>query len=558
MNSRCFALMMGVLALGSAVHRSASACGGFFCSQTQPVNQAAERIVFAHNGDGTVTAVIEIQYEGPSESFSWLLPIASVPMGDELAVASNAAFQRLQAATNPLYQLTTVIEGTCGFDRSDSTSANGSSAPPALPGSAEDGDAGVNVVASGAVGPFEWTAISLDAGLEDPAAAAVTWLEANGYDVPDGAPALLGPYLEDGMYLLALRLQKGRDTGSIRPIVLTYEAERPMIPIKLTAVAANDDMGVMTWVLGEGQAVPQNYNALELNEARINWFNPNLNYNDVVIAAADEASGQGFVTEYAQPTTGLSELVWASFEESQWQSLRTSAFSASDLYFQAAAQYSAFDGFWDAVQANGVLPTGITLEELQACPTCYTVTITDSTAFLDALETQVIEPVRLVQRLIDEHPKITRLYTTLSAAEMTVDPLFTFNPELADVSNIHNAERIIECGDGIPQDEAQWRIELPGGGVIRGRASDVGTWPTAFDTQPANQRILRQGETGEGQVLEDNTATISQALSEHNAAIEGEESGCGCSVPGGGNARDFWVGLLGVSWLVARRRRRRG
>ena len=40
----------------------AAACGGFFCSQQQPVNQAAERIIFADNGDGTITAVIQILY----------------------------------------------------------------------------------------------------------------------------------------------------------------------------------------------------------------------------------------------------------------------------------------------------------------------------------------------------------------------------------------------------------------------------------------------------------------------------------------------------------------
>ena len=55
MNSRC-AVILGALALtGSLIPRSASACGGFFCSQAAPVNQAAERIVFSENGDGTVT-----------------------------------------------------------------------------------------------------------------------------------------------------------------------------------------------------------------------------------------------------------------------------------------------------------------------------------------------------------------------------------------------------------------------------------------------------------------------------------------------------------------------
>src|SRR6185503_5089095 len=91
----------------SSMPRPAQACGGFFCSATNGVNQAAEHIVFAQHADGTVTAVIEIQYQGPAASFSWLLPISSVPMGAQIQVASNAALQRLQQATNPQYNLST-------------------------------------------------------------------------------------------------------------------------------------------------------------------------------------------------------------------------------------------------------------------------------------------------------------------------------------------------------------------------------------------------------------------------------------------------------------------
>src|SRR5262245_40767465 len=105
------------LAAGAGWAAPARACGGFFCSQAQPVNQAAERITFSQNGDGTVTAVIQILYQGPSENFSWLLPISTVPQGDDIAVASDLAFTRLQQATNPSYNLTTRVEGTCRNSR---------------------------------------------------------------------------------------------------------------------------------------------------------------------------------------------------------------------------------------------------------------------------------------------------------------------------------------------------------------------------------------------------------------------------------------------------------
>jgi uncharacterized protein (TIGR03382 family) len=588
----------GFSALGAP--SDADACGGFFCSQTQPVNQAAERIVFAQNTDGTVTAIIQIMYEGPSENFSWLLPISSVPMGNEIAVASDVAFQRLQGVTNPNYTLTTRVEGTCrqdtrtpgGFPTGGSSSGGAGGTGIITP---DAGGGGVTVVGQGIVGSFEWTVISVDESLPDPADVAVTWLGENGYDVPPGSPALLGPYLEEGLYLLALRLTKGSDSGSIRPIVLTYDATLPMIPIKLTAVAANDDMGVMTWLLGGGRGVPQNYLALELNEARINWFNASLNYNDVVTAAADDAQGQGFVTEYARPTASLANTVWTTFDESNWQTQSTRVYSGFDEIFSTFyGTYQGWDGFWDAVRDTVTLPANVPFEDFQVCPSCYSGQVQFSpAAFIAAIETSVIEPVRVVQRVIDEHPYVTRLYSTMSAAEMTADPLFTFNPTLAEVSNLHTAERIIECNPNIFQFEAPWRIELPQGGVVRGTADQAGTWPD-FSDQPANFRILRQSDTGDGRVVEDNETTIEEMLDAYNDTIPdpggsggatgvggaiglggvtgrgGSTSGTngadgdssrssdsGCNIVGGSASSAPWI-ALGLALLARRRRRHAG
>lgn len=547
-------LALSVLTLAP---NDAQACGGFFCSATNPVNQAAEHIVFAQNGDGTVTAVIEIQYQGPAEQFSWLLPISSVPMGDEIAVASNAALQRLKQATNPQYNLTVRVEGTCDARDFANDSAGGprSASGAGNPNSAE-GDKGVTVEAQGVVGSFEWTAISLDGALADPADVATTWLSENGYDVPEGAAGLLRPYLEDGLYLLALKLVKGADVGSIRPIVLTYDAQLPMIPIKLTAVAANEDMGVLAWLLGDAQAVPKNYNSLELNEARINWFNANANYNQVVSQAADDAGGQGFVTEMAGTTGQLKDLIWSQVEEADFASIKLDE-GRGNLYSLAVGRYSQLDGFWESLEPHAVLPSGVTFQQVKDCPYCFSLSV--AAAWLDDLDSMVIEPMRLVQRLIDAHPQVTRLYTTMSASEMTVDPLFTFNADLRPVSNIHSAERVIECAPGYFQEEAPWRIELPQGGVIRGTPSDVGTWPSAFDAQPANRRVLRQGESGEGKVVEDNGSGIDRAIRTYSASVPtpARRSSGGCQVSGTSSKTGFAFVLLGLGAWLSRNRRRR-
>ena len=59
-------------------------------------------------------------------------------------------------------------------------------------------------------------------------------------------------------------------------------------------------MGLMVFVAADERAVPVNYPSLELNDAAIDWFNPNVSYPNVVNLAADEAGGQGFVTEFAR------------------------------------------------------------------------------------------------------------------------------------------------------------------------------------------------------------------------------------------------------------------
>ena len=54
-----FAGALAIAALStSLMPKPAVACGGLFCNSAQPVNQSAERIIFSHNGDGTVTLAL--------------------------------------------------------------------------------------------------------------------------------------------------------------------------------------------------------------------------------------------------------------------------------------------------------------------------------------------------------------------------------------------------------------------------------------------------------------------------------------------------------------------
>jgi MYXO-CTERM domain-containing protein len=573
------ALFTAALAAGVtlAAPSDASACGGLFCSGSgsQQVNQAAERIIFKKHGDGQVTAVVQILYDGPTDRFGWVLPVPSIP---EVGLSSDSAFTTLQNATNPTYTLNTTVEGDCKqpIDLCFACGAADTASAPQAEGAVNNAG-GIEVLDEGSAGPYDYVVIQVDTQVDDNVQNALDWLEENNYQATNAGPDLLGPYLDDGNHLLAIRLQKSSDSGAIRPIKLTFEDTHPMVPIKLTAVAANEDMGVLAWVLGESRAIPKNYKHLELNDAYINWFNPGPTYDDVISMAANEASGQGFVTEYAQPTDRLGATIYTEMDALNWNDIAEANWEGRELelldrlvnsYSGQPADFGpgqpAWDGYNEAIDqafANLSMSEKDMIKQCGSCAFDGEATFPEGLTSEDLITTFddfVVGPMRETQELIDSSEYITRLYTTMSAEEMTLDPSFDFNPDLDDVSNVHTAERIIECHRSVTRSEAPWRAELPSGLVVRGEGGST-TWPftPGDDTEmPATISVQEVETSGPGQIVRDNIEDIRVVLDTHNAAI-GTPGGCGCrttrgSAPGG----SVLLLLVGMVGLGIRRRLR--
>ena len=100
----------------------ARACGCFAMGNTaQPVVQAGERILFAHEGD-QVIAYIQIKYQGAADQFGWIVPLPTVPT---LEVGTDELFTMLDSTTLPRYRLTNNAQ-YCGGGSSSSTDVDGS------------------------------------------------------------------------------------------------------------------------------------------------------------------------------------------------------------------------------------------------------------------------------------------------------------------------------------------------------------------------------------------------------------------------------------------------
>ncbi len=536
----------------------AAACGGFFCNQGNPVDQSAERIVFAVDSDaGTVDVHVQIFYQGDAEDFAWILPVSSEP---ELFVSTDALFAQLDWQTAPSFNMNWTELGDCwsgggwGFDGDVALdSASGAGGPPTQ----NESDDGVTVINEAAVGPYDTVVLQADS--EDQL---IEWLQDNSYDIPATMSTALAPYVSSGQYFVALKLQKDKETGDISPIGMTYAGSEPMIPIQLTSVAATPDMRLEVYVFGEQRAVPSNYLHVQINEAAIDWLSWGANYEDVITLAADEAGGHAFATDYAGSTTPFQDVL---YQEGRYDT--DAIANATDA--QQAMELIMSQGFPATGTLQGILetymppPAGIDAQSYYNCVGCYDYQTAGVNApgLAAALQEVIVEPSERAEQLFHDHSKVSRMTSSISPIEMTIDPMFVQNATMSDVSNVHTATLEMDCRGGRDWSTARRRIILEDGRVLL-VPSNEWFWETGTatsdwfgDSTDVNALVIEQTSAdGQPVVLSDNSAIAQDRIDDNNDRVQDEWNGAGC---GCSSTPTPWTGLalLPMVGLMVRRRR---
>lgn len=546
----------------------ALACGGLFCNSAQPVDQVGERILFALipgdvEGEGEVEVHVQLSYQGPAEEFSWIVPTPTLP---ELRTSVDDVFVRLGMSTAPLFQPTIVDLGDCNSGVSTLQGGGGPMADMAPTASGEEPfsppQPAVTVVREEQVGPYDAQILTAnDAGV------LVQWLADNGYDLPPGGAEKIAPYVASGSYYIGLKLQKDKDAGDLTPIAFRYPGTEPTIPLQLTAVAAADDMPLQPFVLAPHRAVPDNYLHVVVNELAVDWLTAGANYPDVIRRAANEAGGQAFATDAAVPTDDLTLQMWAP-DQYPLDAIAqmTDVAELSDMLISLG--YIS-PNFLDWQTQRGIPVSNGTVPILSrfidpgpnepynffGCLRCYVQPgerAFDGALLAEALDVGWVQPMRHAQELLDGADWLTRLTSSISADEMTVDPRFVLNADLPAVPAARSATLEFDCRTVHNRSKAPRALVLADGRRLElpslDQASTIGfvwdEWIAGLSALTAD-RVEQTGRQGAPLWLTDNRLAIDDELSRLNAAM-----GCGCATttPGGW----AWLGALA---LWARRRR---
>lgn len=474
---RLFTGALSAAALTIAAPQTASACGGFFCQQV-PVDQSGEQILFSVEGT-TVTAHIQIAYQGEAEKFSWVLPLPAVP---ELGVGTDEVFTQLRQVTDPTFRVDWQPVDGCsgGQDCMYAPSAGGGGDP----SEGTDDDKGVDILAQGDVGAFEYKVVQSDTG-----DALFTWLNDNGYDQPEASKPLVTYYVNQKYVFLGLRLQKDKSVGEMQPVVLKYtSADLACVPLKLTAIAAMADMPVTTWILAHARAVPLNFFHVVLNAKAYPWLtcgggyysfgggNTDCSkaYRDLVTEASNAANGHAFVTEYAGTSTLMTDRLYTEgrFDVSKLAAATDPVLFLQELLnqgFPRGGQIQAMIRKWipkpEGLPADCADDAAFYSFNMETCiqymPNGY---VFDAVGFAADVDENVVAPLKAAQALFQSQPYLTRLFTTISPDEMDKDPMFSFNPDLPDVAREHVVKATPLCAAGSNQ-ASQVTLEYPDGSL---------------------------------------------------------------------------------------------
>jgi MYXO-CTERM domain-containing protein len=576
----------------ASVPTTADACGGTFCDGgATPVAQTGETILFVM-GEGSTEAHIQIAYDPATDAdkFAWVVPLLAVP---EFSVGSQPLFANLLAGTVPAYGFSTQPDECGAVDDGGNAPDGGNAGDEGVKfdaGSEETG--GPDVVLQQTVGAFEITVLSGGTAME-----VMEWLGTNGYTQDPAAEPILAEYLEEGYLFAAFKLTPGAQTNEIHPVVLRFDTEEACVPLRLTRIAAQEDMEVRAFFLADARVVPQNYQHVLVNPLMLDWPSSASNYKEVITLAVDafEAEGKAFVTEFAGPSArvsvgGVFDPTWSSAAFADVGALEVVSTLASQGLMSCSGRGPGAFCSETHPLLRGLLmqflppPDGVTVEEFWGCLACYEADIDvagwDPALFVDALEQRIVAPGAHAVEVLSEYPYLTRMYTTISPAEMTEDPFFWANPDLEDVDLTSQiATQRILCND-----DRVWT--LPDGREVYVPSGEG--WPTFEDQMPYEEEVSRVPPAGAPMVLADRREAIATLLATHNcdhdwptyplcgpptaddtggdssgdgAGSDGpgandpesrSDSGCGCT--SGDGAPAWLVALVVLGVLRARRR----
>ncbi len=294
------------LALLASTGAADAFCGFYVSGSGAKLSADATQVVLMRQGTRTVLSM-QNDYKGPLEDFAMVIPVPVVLKEADVKTLPKTVFDHVESLGSPrLVEYWEQNPCPVPYERDKDYDM----APTASMGSArmarEDAPmkkATVKIEAQFGVAEYKILILSATeaAGLE-------TWLNENGYKIPNGAEPLLRPYVEAGMKFFVAKVDPKKvqmvdNHAALSPIRFHYDSEDFSLPIRLGMANANGKQDLIVNILSADKryevanyknvVIPTNFDVKDSVKTRFAEFYAAL-FDKTI-----EANPGAVVTEYA-------------------------------------------------------------------------------------------------------------------------------------------------------------------------------------------------------------------------------------------------------------------
>jgi hypothetical protein len=252
--------------LTAMVSNEAMAFCGFYVSKADgTLKNKTSQVILARDGEKN-TITMYNDFKGDLKDFAMVVPVPVVLKKSDIKVVDQSIFETLNEYSKPRL-VEYYDQNPCerDFDKAlEGRAAGVSLNDMVVIGYSNAKKYGVRIEAQYIVGEYDILILSANesSGLR-------TWLTENGYKIPAGADEVLDPYIRSNMKFFVVKVneeEKKKLPGNfLRPIQISFESPKFMLPIRLGMANADGDQDMIVYAFSRtGRIECANYPTVSL------------------------------------------------------------------------------------------------------------------------------------------------------------------------------------------------------------------------------------------------------------------------------------------------------
>ncbi|TND04100.1 MAG: hypothetical protein FD123_3871 [Bacteroidetes bacterium] len=255
-----------LLAAGLLISSQAMAFCGFYVAKADAklFNKTSE-VIMVRNGERS-TITMSSDFEGDVKDFAIVVPVPVVLQKSDIKVVEANLFRKLDDYSGPRL-VSYYDEDPCklpirAYPSMAKNSASMDIATTSMVNKSTNYQ--VKIEAQYVVGEYDILILSAkeSTGLE-------RWLTDNGYKLPEGAQEVLDPYVKSNLKFFVVKANteemKKLNTDKLRPIQISYDSPKFMLPIRLGMANAKEAQDMIVYSISKvGRTEVTNYRTIEV------------------------------------------------------------------------------------------------------------------------------------------------------------------------------------------------------------------------------------------------------------------------------------------------------